>query len=296
MPLTLSVALTRPTAVEPSPNVLRVAAMFGLGVDASRELVVVPRIDVPIAGGSIVFITGPSGGGKSSILRLIADELALRDTPAVRFEDMPEAPDRALVDCFGDPREHEVKHGDRHDATKVPAEPADSRLRDALSSLALAGLSDAFVMLRRPSELSDGQRYRFRLARVFHEVMRERVADEELAKPQAGAGMCEGEIAGGVRGGDVAVAARHGDALERERLRVVLADEFGATLDRVTAQTLARNVRRWTSTAAARHVCFIAATTHDDLLEPFEPDVLIFKDLGERATVMVRGVTITGSV
>lgn len=236
MPLTLTIALSCPTAVAVSPNVLRVAAMFGLGIDASRERVVVPPLDVPIAGGSVVFITGPSGGGKSTILRLIAGELARRGVAHTRFDEMPEAPDRPLVDCL--------------------AEPGDRDLRDALAALSLAGLSDAFVMLRRPGELSDGQRYRFRLARVFHEAMRR---DAVPSSPD---------------GGGVA--------------RVVLADEFGATLDRVTAQTLARNVRRWTRAPDGRRVCFIAATTHDDLLEAFDPDALIVKDLGESAAVLTR--------
>jgi hypothetical protein len=35
-------------------------------------------------------------------------------------------------------------------------------------------------------------------------------------------------------------------------------------------------------------VCFICATTHDDLLEPLCPDVLIEKHLGTGITVAVR--------
>ena len=77
-------------------------------------------------------------------------------------------------------------------------------LERVLMWLSLAGLNEAFVMLRRPCELSDGQRYRLRLAQVMA-MLNE--------SPAASA--------------------------------VVIADEFGSTLDRITALTIARNLKRW---------------------------------------------------
>ena len=56
---------------------------------------------------------------------------------------------------------------------------------------------------------------------------------------------------------------------------------IGTTLG-VTAMVIAHNVRKWVSKSDA---CFIAATTHDDLLESLAPDVLIEKHLGERMDV-----------
>ncbi len=217
------------TRVEPSPCVLRVAAMFGLGVDEQREAVIVPRVSVDIEAGQIVFVTGPSGGGKSVILRLIEGGLEGQEgVRVVRFDGLAALGRRPLVDSL---------------AELV----GDEGLEGALRVLSLAGLSDAFVMLRRPSELSDGQRYRLRLAQAMAEVR-------------------------GVKG---------------DGLCVVLADEFCSVLDRVTAKVIARNVRKWTRRDGG--VCFVAATAHDDLLEPLEPDVLVVKDLGERIEVMRRG-------
>jgi len=226
--ITLDLALTRPTVVEPSPNVLHVAAYFGLGIDEEQTIELIPPTTVTLRGGQVVFVTGPSGGGKSSLLRLIAEAVGLRDDASlVDFDAVSIRPDRPLVDQFGD-------------------RPLD----EVLPLLARAGLGDAFVMLRSPDQLSDGQRYRFRLARAMH----------------------------------AAAEAEH--QTQANRLMVIAADEFGATLDRVTAAVVARQVARWTH--AQRNVCFIAATTHDDLLEPLAPDTLIEKPLGTGVTVLER--------
>jgi len=202
--------------------------MFGLGIDESREVVIIPPVTIDLNAGEITFITGASGSGKSTLLGLI--EQAAGDARVIRFDRLPEPPDRPLVDGF--------ERGD---------------LPDVLRWLSVAGLSDAFVMLRRPGELSDGQRYRFQLARTLALV-------EE-------------------------------DACGRAPV-LVLADEFGATLDRTTAHVIARNVRKWVDRTP--NVCFVAATTHDDLLEPLSPDVLIEKPLGEGVEVLRRDALAEG--
>ncbi len=213
----LTVERTVASRVAPSPRVCRVAAMFGLGLDDARQLTVIPPTTLDLEPGQILFITGPSGGGKSTLLRLIAQAARDADPPArvIDFQDLPPLPDRPLVDCFG-----------------------EAPLETVLETLSRAGLNDAFVMLRNPAQLSDGQRYRLRLAQSFM-----------LAREAASAPV------------------------------VILADEFGAALDRVTAKVIARNVRRWVTRA---EVCFVCATTHDDLLDALEPDVVIEKDLGAR--------------
>lgn len=210
------------TADASASHVLDVACMFGLGADETQQIQIIPPTDLDLSPSEVVFITGPSGSGKSTLLRLIDQAVAARDDAKVlHFDRLPALPDRPLVDCFG-----------------------DAPLERVLRWLSLAGLNDAFVMLRRPAELSDGQRYRLRLAQVM--------------------GMLD----------------QHEDG---QALTIVLADEFGATLDRLTAAIIARNIRKW---ASASQVCFIAATTHDDLLEPMQPDTLIVKDLGQRVDIV----------
>ncbi len=210
--------------------------MFGLGIDDQRTLRVVPPTQLAIRGGRVVFITGPSGSGKSMLLDLIGD--AIEQHPGVkpiRFDRMPALPDRPLVDGLG-------------------AAWPGLGLEATLKIMSRAGLGDAFVMLRKPRELSDGQRYRLGLAQVLAAV---RTSNEP-------------------------------------GLHVVACDEFCSTLDRVTASVLARQMRRWVDREP--RVCFIAATAHDDLLEPLEPDVLIEKGLGACIEVITRDPSTQGSV
>lgn len=216
---------------EPTPDVARVAAMFGLGVDATREITVLPRCTVTLRPGRLIFVTGPSGSGKSTLLRCLHESLQSRcDADACDFHTLPALPDRPLVDAL----------------------PVDA-LEDRLRLLSIAGLGDAPVMLRRPNELSDGQRYRLRFAHAM-----------AVAETHAGAG-----------------------------LLAVLADEFGATLDRRTAANIATQLRKWVRRQPG--VCFVCATTHDDLLEPLEPDVLIEVPLGEAVHIHEREAAREGS-
>lgn len=213
------------TAVTVSPRVLETAAMFGLGVDDEHRLELVPEVSVPLPKHGIVFVTGPSGGGKTTILRLIESGARQAGWPVVRFEDLAAPKDLPLVDLFPEP---------------------DFDLQASMGLLASAGLGDAFVMLRRPTQLSDGQRWRLNLARA----------------------MAAADAAG--------------------QSAIIITDEFAATLDRLTAANVARAAAKWIRRSKSSGHTLICATTHDDLLEPLAPDVLVFKGLGEAVEVVTR--------
>jgi ABC-type ATPase with predicted acetyltransferase domain len=215
-----------PTAIDPTPRVCQIASMFGLGVDESRSLTIVPPTTLSITPHQLIFITGASGGGKTTLLNLIRHALPTLHSQAARLIDFDTL----------------LPNPQHHDAPIVEA--LGGSLEQAVRWLSIAGLNDAFIMLRRLSQLSDGQRYRYRLAHA------------------------------------IALTEAHPD-----QLCVVLADEFGSTLDRLTASVIARNIRKWTSRA---NVCFIAATTHDDLLEPLHPDTLIIQHPGQNLQLLTR--------
>lgn len=235
----LSLQRSMRTNVTPSPRVCQVAAMFGLGVDEQRQVPIVPPTDLTLRGGQVIFITGASGGGKTTLLRLIHDALNEHaDAHVIDFDQM-----------------HTDMSGQKGDTPLVDLIGAD--IENATQCLAWAGLNDAFVMLRSPTQLSDGQRYRFRLAQAI----------DRATRPSDTPTRCA----------DTGASPDAATPTGPPPLHVILADEFAATLDRLTAQIIARNVRKLTT----RHgVCFIAATTHDDLLEAIEPNVLIVQHPG----------------
>jgi ABC-type ATPase with predicted acetyltransferase domain len=226
MPISDSIPVfksVRCAAASASARTARVAALFGLGLDDEPQTVIVPPCRIPLPSAGIVLVTGPSGGGKSTILSMMEAGCARRGRRVIRV-----GPSRADADA---------------DAALIDSVGPD--FERACSLLALAGLSDAFAMLRRVGDLSAGQRCRFELARAMDQA-------DRPSEP------------GGAHGA------------------VLVADEFCAMLDRVTATTIASNVRRWIDRGSHTLIC---ASSHDDLLESLRPTVLVWKRLGPRIEV-----------
>lgn len=134
-----------------STRVLEVAEAFGLGLE-EKTFTVYDNFEVDVRQGDVVYITGQSGSGKSLLLRELHRQIAL---------------------------EQEVANIDTVELKEVPLiDQVGSNTDEAIKILSMAGLNDAYLFIRKPSELSDGQRYRFKVAKLLESSARVWVADE----------------------------------------------------------------------------------------------------------------------
>ena len=141
-------------AFRPKRNSVRCAQVmdcFGIGFERGAH-VIADGLELPIQPGDVVLFTGPSGSGKSSLMRAVAD--ALRD--GAGHGDEP----RGSTGCGASIVDINALPLEEQSLIDAFASPVD----EAMHLLSSCGLGEAHLMLRTPSELSDGQRYRFRLA------------------------------------------------------------------------------------------------------------------------------------
>jgi ABC-type ATPase with predicted acetyltransferase domain len=134
---------------ERSASVMR---MFGLTTDRLGEAICTVNCQLEISDGDIVYITGPSGSGKSVLLREL--EKAIPASERVNLDKIKLPADRAVIDCI------------------------DGDFVEGLKTLSVAGLNDAFCVLNQPANLSDGQKWRFRLAAALGSGAKFIFADE----------------------------------------------------------------------------------------------------------------------
>lgn len=127
--------------------------MDSFGVDfETGQHVIAQEFEIPVQQGQIVCFTGESGSGKSSLMRA-----AIRKLSGFLEIDQIDLGSSSLIDALALP------------------------VQEGMQILSACGLSEAQLMLRSPAELSDGQRYRFRLALAISKKPTWIVADEFTA-------------------------------------------------------------------------------------------------------------------
>jgi len=131
------------------------------------------------------------------------------------------------------------------DPEETLVEGVGGDVKEAIEILSLCGLNDAFLFLHKYKELSDGQKYRYKLAKLVN---------------------CWEKI-------------------------VWVVDEFCACLDRVMARIVAYLFQK---VARKLGKTVVVATTHDDLIEDFKPDILVEKGF-ESDVRVVRNVVQFGT-
>lgn len=102
--------------------------------------------------GDIIYIIGASGAGKSTLLNAIYDQIPAENR--IRLTDISLPGDGTLFDCVQGP------------------------VFQTLETFSQAGLSDVFCLLQRPSHLSTGQQFRYRLAFALSSKARFVIVDE----------------------------------------------------------------------------------------------------------------------
>jgi ABC-type ATPase with predicted acetyltransferase domain len=126
--------------------------MFGLTLDRLTEKKFSYSCQLQINDGDIVFISGPSGAGKSVLLKEL--EKTVNASDRINLDQIKLPSNKTLIDCI------------------------DAGLLDSLKILSIAGLNDCFCILNQPRYLSDGQKYRFRLAMALNMKKKFVFADE----------------------------------------------------------------------------------------------------------------------
>jgi hypothetical protein len=145
-------------APRPSERVVAIAEGFGLGLDRSERFTVYDNVELKIGRSDIVYITGDSGSGKSVLLRALENDIRveLRESVIDVTELAPES-DKPLIETVG------------------------NTVNEGLELLSRVGLNDAFLFLRTFEQLSDGQKYRYRIAKMVESGAQFWVLDEFAA-------------------------------------------------------------------------------------------------------------------
>lgn len=208
-----------------SERAVRVCRMFGLTIDRLTDRAAKHRCRVTVRPGDIVYITGPSGAGKSVLLRELQRCVPTADAIDLGGIELPD--DRTVIDCF------------------------DEDIMASLRTLSMVGLGDVFSILNRPSFLSEGQKYRFRLARALVSDRPFVFADEFCSE------------------------------LDRITAATVAFNIHRFAKDRTARQTALGGCEPLPMT-------LILASSREDLLADLLPDVIVSKDFTGEARVIYR--------
>lgn len=211
--LTLKCDVAFSTKTDVTERTMAVCEAFGLGVDEAKHFIVFDDFCLEFHKGDLIYVTGDSGGGKSLLLK-------------------------AFERFFGD--EAIELSSLEIDENEILVEGVGKDVKEAIEILSLCGLNDAFLFLRRFKELSDGQKYWYKLAKL----------------------------------------------LDRREKSVWIIDEFCASLDRVMARIIAFLIQK---TARRLGKTVVVATTHQDIVKDFQPDIVIEKGF-ERDVRVARNI------
>jgi ABC-type lipoprotein export system ATPase subunit/GNAT superfamily N-acetyltransferase len=145
-------------APEPTNRVVGVAEAFGLGLDKWEKFIIYDNVELRIGPTDIVYITGDSGSGKSILLKALEKDIRQDlGLTCINIADIKPEPNKPLIETVG------------------------KTLQEALELLSRVGLNDAFLFLRTYEQLSDGQKYRYKIAKMIESNAQFWIMDEFAA-------------------------------------------------------------------------------------------------------------------
>ena len=122
--------------------------MFGL--DETRRFPIFSKFQIEVKSGEVILITGDSGSGKSTLLHEISTQIASLEDGNKEFPNGVVSNSSIEID-----------------PNEVLIEGVGKDTAEAIKILSMAGLNEAFLMLRKYKQLSDGQKYRYHLAKMI---------------------------------------------------------------------------------------------------------------------------------
>ena len=148
---TFTYNITYQTTTTITPRTLNIAEAFGLGIDQQQKFTLYDNIQLKITPTDIIYITGDSGSGKSTLLKALKQDLAKQATDTA---DLNIEQNKPIIDTLG------------------------KTFNQALQLLSKVGLNDAYLFIRPYRELSDGQKHRYRLAKLIETNKQWWITDE----------------------------------------------------------------------------------------------------------------------
>jgi len=143
---------------KPTQRVTTVAEAFGLGLDTTKRFVIYDNTQIKITPTDIVYITGESGSGKSILLKTLQHDITHgMNQTTINITDIKPNHNKPIIETTGTTTEQ------------------------ALELLSRVGLNDAYLFLRTYNQLSDGQKYRYRIAKMIESGAQFWIMDEFAA-------------------------------------------------------------------------------------------------------------------
>jgi len=153
-----TISISYKTKTDVTDRTTAVAEAFGLGIDEDQRHILYDNVQLKITPTDIVYITGESGSGKSTLLKTLEKDItqSMHQT-AINIAHIQPDPEKPLIDTVG------------------------KTFEEGLELLSRVGLNDAFLFVRRYNQLSDGQKYRYRLAKLLESKRQYWIMDEFCA-------------------------------------------------------------------------------------------------------------------